>query len=325
MPHHLISLSPYNRLASEIEDAFTVKCTTPQIKYFSRGEIEVNLESTPQFHKDDTVTIICHNSDSVNNDIMQLCLTSNKITKSVKQIVAIIPLLYYARQHNTTESPFCLNLLHAAGINHIITLDLHGAIYRKYLPPDKHTPAIHNVLTTDFFIKHITSSSSYHQEIKERRLLIVAPDNGATQRATLIANTLRTKVIYLHKTRINGTTTVNLQQYTTQHNKSTNTPATIQNKTCIIIDDMVDSGDTIVAAAHALLEAGASKIIAYVTHAASNRYYNNVIKTTAISKLYVCHTANSKNNNSNKITFLDINSFFAQEINNIYHTQRICN
>ena len=190
-------------------------------------------------------------TQSVNEDIMELFLLCQAAKLSfAKTVHVILPNFPYARQDRVAEprepisAKLIATLLETAGADHVMTIDLHSKQIQGFfqIPVDA--------------ISGIPLFVDYFKTKKLKDLVVVAPDVGAAKRSKKFADALGADLAILHKTR-------------TKHHEAvvTEVVGDVKGKTCILFDDMIDTGSSLIPARSAVLKAGAnSQIYAAVTH-----------------------------------------------------------
>ena len=197
------------------------------------------------------VFILQSTSFPANDNLMELLILTDALRRSsARRITAVIPYYGYARQdrRSTGRTPISAklvaNLVTEAGVNRVITLDLHAAQIQGFfdIPTDNLYAA--PVITRDIRANYDTAKT-----------MIVSPDVGGVARARAIAQRLGADLAIVDKRRPRAGVS-----------EVMNIIGDVQGHDCILIDDIVDSGGTLVNAAEALLKAGATKVSAYITH-----------------------------------------------------------
>jgi ribose-phosphate pyrophosphokinase len=197
------------------------------------------------------------------------------------------------------------DLITKAGANRILTMDLHaGQIQGFFDIPVDHLyakPVLINVL-----------KNQYNEEIKEGSLLLVAPDSGATTMTRSYAKRVgNVPIAIIDKRR----ETPNISEVV---NIVSSVP--IENKTILMIDDLVDTGGTLIGAAEALIKVGAKKIDAQATHPVLSENAIQDIKDSSISNLFVTDTIPiSLLKMIDKIKIISVAPLFAEAIKEIHN------
>ena len=216
---------------------------------FSGGEQYIKFEETL---RGKSVYILQTATDQPDEDLMQLFLICQAARLSfAKDIHVVMPHFPYARQDRVAaprepiSAKLVAHLLEEAGANHVITLDLHSSQIQGFfsIPVDA-----------------LNAYSIFAQYFRQKKLpdpVVVSPDVGGAKRAKKLADMLGAELAIMHKTR-------------PQHQQAeiVEVVGEIEGKTCIIVDDMIDTGGSLVSAKNALVQRGANKdVYAAATHA----------------------------------------------------------
>ncbi len=251
-------------LASSIAEYLKISLIFADVKRFADGEINVRIQDDIV---GEDVYIIQSLAPLVNEYLMELFILSNVLREmGAREITAMIPYYAYARQDKDNQNLafFFATLLKASGVDRIITLDLHNPDICKFFPVKMDA-----LKATSLFAHDIQT------RFEDELITIVSPDEGGSERARCLAEQLGTEYIILRKIRVNGDVCV--------FNKETN----VKGKICLIVDDIVDSGATLMGAAEVLKRAGAREIHAYITHAVLSGNAVEKIKLAKIDSLTV--------------------------------------
>jgi ribose-phosphate pyrophosphokinase len=212
--------------------------------------MEVFVEIQENVRGED-VFVIQPTSYPANDHLMELLVTLDALKRaSARRITAVIPYYGYARQDRKTSSrspisaKLVANLITAAGADRVLTLDLHAPQIQGFfdIPVD-------NLYASPVLVKDVRES------LAKRDLVIVSPDVGGVLRARDIARRLDADLVIVDKRRERAGVS-----------EVVNIIGEVDGRCCILIDDIVDTAGTLCNAAVALVEAGASRVYAYVTH-----------------------------------------------------------
>ncbi|MGH9161860.1 MAG: ribose-phosphate diphosphokinase [Vicinamibacteraceae bacterium] len=237
------------QLAAAVAQALGVPLGSAVVDRFPDGEVTVQLEE-PVRRKD--VFIIQPTSPPVNDHLVELLAFADACRRaSAAQITAVVPYFGYARadkRHGRREpitASMVAVLLQAVGINHVITIDLHASQIEGFF---------------HIAVDGLTAVPLLCDAIGPRLpadTVLVSPDAGRLAMATDYAQRLQTAVVLLHKTRDTGAKT-----------HVTHLVGDVRRRTCLIVDDMIATGGTLVESIGTLLDAGArSGILIAATHA----------------------------------------------------------
>ncbi|GKU00640.1 ribose-phosphate pyrophosphokinase [Fusarium langsethiae] len=200
------------------------------------------------------------------------------------------------------------DLLTCAGADHIITMDLHDPQYQGFfdIPVD-------NLYGKALLQNYIQTNIQGHQNA-----VIVSPDAGGAKRATLIADSLKTDFALIHKER-------RPIRFTEHRNASMMLVGDVANRICILVDDIIDTGNTITRAAKLLKKEGATKVYALVTHGVFSGDSIARINASSIDKMLVTNSVPQEEHRRlcPKLEVLDISPVFAEAIRRVHHGESL--
>ena len=235
-------------LAEAISVCLDLPLTKASVRRFSDMEVFVEVHENV---RGEDVFVIQPTSYPANDHLMELLVTLDALKRaSARRITAVIPYYGYARQDRKTSSrspisaKLVANLITAAGADRVLTLDLHAPQIQGFfdIPVD-------NLYASPVLVKDIGES------LAKRDLVIVSPDVGGVLRARDIARRLDADLVIVDKRRERAGVS-----------EVVNIIGDVDGRCCILLDDIVDTAGTLCNAAVALVEAGASRVYAYVTH-----------------------------------------------------------
>ena len=255
----LISCNSNKELSKAIANHLKTELICADIKRFSDNEIFVEITENV---RGQDVFVIQSTSYPANDHIMELLITIDALKRaSAKRITAVIPYFGYARQDRKVaprtpiSAKLVANLITCAGANRVLTLDLHAGQIQGFfdIPVD-------NLYSSPVFAEDIRKNFEY------KNLVIVSPDVGGLVRARDMAKKINAELAIVDKRRPqSGVSEV------------MNIIGEVNNRNCLIVDDIVDSGGTLCNAAEALLEKGSKSVSAYITHGVlSNDAYKRI-------------------------------------------------
>ena len=239
----------FPEFAREVADHLGMRVGDVDIHEFANGEIYVRYRENV---RGSDVFVIQSHCEPVNDNIFeQLVLIDAAKRASAKRIVAVIPFYGYARQDRKARSrePITARLLAdmlvTAGADRVVSVDLHsGQIQGFFDKPLDHLTAL--PLLTGWLIEHYA----------DEHLVVASPDAGGVRLAQKFQSRLpNASIAFLAKTR-------------TAHNvaKTLALVGEVEGRTCVLVDDMIDTAGTICGAAEALMEQGAKEVLAVTTH-----------------------------------------------------------
>tara|TARA_Y100000768_G_C23915977_1_gene652387 strand:- start:16 stop:948 length:933 start_codon:yes stop_codon:yes gene_type:complete len=295
------------KLSKDICKQLKLKLVNTNIKRFADGEIYIEINENI---RGNSVFVIQSTSTPANDNLMELLLSIDALRRSsAKNITAVIPYFGYARQdrkvapRTSISAKVVSNLITGAGANRVLTVDLHAGQIQGFfdVPVD-------NLFTTPLFSRYIK------KKLKDKNIICVSPDVGGVQRTRGLATKIKADLAIIDKRRpAPGKSEV------------MNIIGNVKNKTCIIVDDIIDSGGTIVNAAKALKDNGATDVYVFITHAVLSNDATEKIKKSKIKKLIITDTIdNSKKIKDNsKIEVLSIASLMAEAIKRISNSTSV--
>lgn len=293
------------QLAEEIASIMGKPLGKATVNTFSDGEISVNLWETVRGVDCYIVQSTC---DPVNNNLMELLIMVDAMKRaSAGRINAVIPYYGYARQDRKTKardpitSKLVADLLVAAGVDRVVTMDLHAAQIQGYF----NIPVDH-LVGMPILVK-------YYKEKNLDDLVVVSPDHGSVTRARNVAQYLDCPIAIVDKRR-------------PEPNKSEimNIIGNIEGKNCILIDDMIDTAGTITNAANALKDLGAKAVYAGATHPILSGPAIERIENSAIEELVLLNTTPiAEAKKIDKMKILSVAPLFAEAMIRIFTNDSI--
>ena len=195
------------------------------------------------------------------------------------------------------------NLITKAGADRVVTVDLHAGQIQGFfdIPVD-------NLFATPIFARHVK------KKIKSKNLLCVAPDVGGTERARALGKLLNVGLAIVDKRRPKP-----------GQSQVMNVIGNVKDKTCIIVDDIIDSGGTIVNAAKALKDRGAKEVYVYITHGVLSGEAVKKIKNSVIRNLVITDTIDNleKVKSAKNIEVLSISGLMGEAIKRISNSTSV--
>lgn len=297
----LLACNSNKLLAQEIAKYLSLKLVDAEVKTFADHEIFVEIKENV---RGEDIFVIQSTSYPANDHIMELLIAIDALRRaSAKRITAVIPYFGYARQDRKVaprtpiSAKLVANLLTSAGVDRVLTLDLHAGQIQGFfdIPVD-------NLYSAPVFVSDI--KQNFHND----NLVVVSPDVGGLVRARAIAKKINADLAIVDKRRpVAGVSEV------------MNIIGEVENRECIIVDDMVDSGGTLCNAAEALLERGARSVHAYITHGVLSGKAHEKIANSKLKNLVITNSIqpNEQNLAVKNIRIINIASLLGQAINNI--------
>ena len=294
-------------LSKNIAKYLKSKLVNSSIRKFADGEIYIEINENI---RGNSIFIIQSISSPANDNLMELLLCIDALKRSsAKNITAVIPYFGYARQdrkvvpRTSISAKLVSNLITKAGADRIVTVDLHAGQIQGFfdIPVD-------NLFATPIFARHI------RKKIKSKKIICVAPDVGGTERARALGKLLNAELAIVDKRRPKP-----------GQSQVMNVIGDVKNKTCILVDDIIDSGGTIVNAAAALKKRGAKEVFVYITHGVLSGDAVKKIQKSAIKKLVITDTINNgeKTKNIKNIEVLPISALMGEAIKRISNSTSV--
>ena len=298
--HKIFAANSHPELADEISSIIGKPLGEAKVSKFSDGEISVGLGETV---RGCDCYIIQSTCDPVNDNLMELLIMIDAMKRaSAGRISAVMPYYGYARQDRKAKArdpitaKLVADMLVAAGADRVVTMDLHAAQIQGYF-----TIPVDHLVGLPLMI-------NYFEKNKPKDLVIVSPDHGSVPRARNMAEPLGCPIAIVDKRR-------------PEPNKSEimNIIGDIENKNCILVDDMIDTAGTITNAANALKEMGAASVRACATHPVLSGPAIDRIRDSAIEELVLLNTMPIPEEKKLPIMkIISVGPIFAEAINRIH-------
>ena len=294
-------------LSQKISKFLKNRLVNSNIRKFADGEIYIEINENI---RGNSIFLIQSVSSPANDNLMELLLSIDALKRSsAKNITAVIPYFGYARQdrkvvpRTSISAKLVSNLIAKAGADRVVTVDLHSGQIQGFfdIPVD-------NLFATPIFARHIK------KKLKRNNIICVAPDVGGTARARALGKLLNVDLAIVDKRRpAPGKSEV------------MNVIGNVKNKTCILVDDIIDSGGTIVNAASELKKRGAKDVHVYVTHGVLSGNAVEKIKKSSIKNLVVTDTIDNsiKVKKAKNIEVLTISNLVGEAIKRISNSTSV--
>jgi len=302
---HLMSGRANLPLAQEIADRLGVELGNANLAEFANGELHTrfgdSVRGTDVFI---VQTHVSTNGMSVNDAIMEhLIMVDAAKRASAKRITAVAPFYGYARQDRKSEgrepitAKLIANMFSAAGANRLISVDLHsGQIQGFFDGPVDHLTAM------PVLVRYMSGLGD--------DLVIVSPDAGRVKVAERYANQLGADLAIVHKRRVKGHKNMV---------EARDVVGEVEGRTCVLIDDMIDTGGTIVTAAQQLAARGATSIYAACTHGVFSGSAIQRLDESCIEKVVMTNTLPlPPEKQSPKIEVLSVAGVIADAIDAVF-------
>ncbi|MCT8977498.1 ribose-phosphate diphosphokinase [Clostridium sp. CX1] len=290
-------------LAKDIADMLGLSVGDANVCTFSDGEISVNINETV---RGTDVFVIQSTNHPVNDNLMELLIMIDAFKRaSAGRITAVMPYYGYARQDRKAKArdpitaKLVADILTAAGADRVLTMDLHAAQIQGYF----NIPLDH-LLGAPILAKYFVQKGFAERE----DIVVVSPDLGSVTRARKFADKLHAPIAIIDKRRPKANVS-----------EIMNVIGDIQDKTVILIDDMIDTAGTITNGANALVKMGAKEVYACCTHAVLSGPAIERINESAIKELVMLNTIKLPEDKIlDKFKTLSVAPVFAEAIKRIY-------
>jgi ribose-phosphate pyrophosphokinase len=303
---HLVSGRANLPLAQAIASCLGVDLGEANLDSFANGELHCRFGESVRGM--DVFVIQSHGAAddmSVNDAILEhLIMVDAARRASAKRITAVMPFYGYARQDRKSEgrepitAKLVANMFAAAGATRLVSVDLHSGQIQGFIDqPFDHLTAM------PVLVDHIASAM-------DDDIVVVSPDAGRVKVAERYANALHADLAIVHKRRVRGEKNVV---------EAKEVVGNVEGRTCVLIDDMIDTGGTLVAAAQVLVEQGARQVHAAATHGVLSGPAIDRLKNSAIHKVVVTDTLPlPPEKQIDKIEVLSVASIIADAIDAVF-------
>ena len=290
-------------LASSIAAHLDKDLGKVNIRHFSDGEFQPSYEESVRGKE----VFIVQSTLPPSDNMMELLLLIDAARRaSAKRIVAVIPYFGFARQDRKDKPRVAIgaklmaNLLHAAGVDRVMTMDLHADQIQGFFE----VPVDHLFATTVFvpYIKENLSTDN---------IIMAAPDTGGTKRASVYAKFLNVDLAISYK-----------QRKVANQVDSMTVIGDVEGKDVILVDDIIDTAGTLSKAADMLMEKGAKSVRAFITHPVLSGPAYDRLEASSLKELIVTDTIPLKRK-SDKIKVVSVAPLFADVIHRLLQDKSI--
>ena len=289
-------------LAEKIADLYGSPLGEVNVSRFSDGEFSPSFDESV---RGCDVFLIQSTCAPIENLFELLLMIDAAKRASAHYITAVIPYFGYARSDRKDKprvaigSKMVANLLSAAGVTRVMTMDLHAPQIQGFF---------------DVPVDHLDASTIFVPYIKSLNLpnlLIAAPDMGGVHRAREYAKYFNAEMAIIDKHRKRANEIESMQII-----------GDVKGKDVVLVDDIVDTAGTLSKASQMVMDEGAASVRAFCTHPVLSGKAYERIENSALSELIVCDTIPVKDNNS-KISVLSVSELFAKAIHKVYAYESI--
>ena len=288
-------------LAQEIAAHLGIELGQASVGRFSDGEVAVEIRQNVRARD---VFVVQPTCSPTNENLMELLIMVDALKRaSARRITAVIPYFGYARQDRrprSTRVPISAkvvaNLLETVGVERVLTMDLHADQIQGFfdIPVD-------NIYASPVLLSDVQSK-------KHPNLVVISPDVGGVVRARALAKQLGCDLAIIDKRR----PTANVSEVM-------HVIGEIEGRTCVIMDDMIDTAGTLVKAAEVLKDRGARSVVAYCTHPVFSGPAVDRIKASQMDEVVITNTIalSDEARACTKIRQLSVAFLFAETIRRI--------
>ena len=297
----IIACNSNRPLADAISAYLRLPLSRASVRRFSDMEVFVEIDENV---RGEDVFVIQSTSYPANDNLMELLVILDALRRgSARRVTAVMPYFGYARQDRKSgprtpiSAKLVANLITTAGADRVLTLDLHAAQIQGFF---------------DIPVDNLYAAPVFTKDIRERfdgnDLMIVSPDVGGVVRARLLAARLNSDLAIIDKRRERAGVSEVMHII-----------GDVEDRKCILIDDIVDSAGTLCNAAHALMNAGAHSVCAYTTHGVLSGGAVARVSASPLQKLVITDSiaATEAVRVSNNIEQLTIAPLMAEAIRRI--------
>ena len=277
------------------------------VRRFSDGEVMVEIAENV---RGGDVFVIQSTCTPVNDHLMELLLMLDALRRaSAKRITAVVPYYGYARQDRKVSprvpisAKLVADLITVAGALRVLTIDLHAGQIQGFfdIPVD-------NLFATPVLLKHVQG------RVANGSVAVVAPDPGGVERARAFAKRLDVPLAIIDKRRGRANEVTEMRVV-----------GSVEGQAAILVDDIVDTAGTLVAATAALRDAGATEVIACCTHAVLSGPAISHIEQSDLTSLVVTDTVplRPEGRQCAKITVLSVAQLLGEAIRRTHHEESV--
>jgi ribose-phosphate pyrophosphokinase len=304
----VFSGNAHSQLAKEIAKELAIRLGDADVSKFSDGEISVEINENVR-GKD--VFIIQPTSAPTNSNLMELLFMADALRRaSAARITAVIPYFGYARQDRRVRSSrvpisakLVADMIAESGVDRVLTVDLHSEQIQGFF---------------DISVDNIYGSPVLLDDIERRNydnVMVVSPDIGGVVRARALAKQLNDAdlaIIDKRRPKANVSEVMNII-------------GEVEGRTCILMDDMVDTAGTLCSAAKALKDGGAARVIAYCTHPVLSGKALDNINSSELDELVVTDTIplNEETKKCSKVRQLSMAKLLAEAMRRVRNEESI--
>jgi len=294
-------------LANEVAKSLRIQLSDSLVSTFSDGEINIEIRENVRGHD---VFIIQPTCEPTHRNLMELVLMVDALRRSsAERITAVVPYFGYARQDRRVRSvrvpisaKVVADMLSNAGVDRVLTVDLHAEQIQGFF-----NCTVDNIYGAPVLLDDI-------QRQNYKNLQVVSPDVGGVVRARAVAKQLGCDLAIIDKRRPSA-----------NESEVMNLIGEVEGRTCLLIDDIVDTAGTLCKAAEALKKFGAEKVVAYATHAVLSGKAIDNISNSSLDNLVVTNSIplNDEAKKCDKIRTLTLGKLLGESVRRLSNEESI--
>lgn len=272
---------------------------------FKDGELRVQInENLRGYH----VFVVQSLSYTINDHLMELCLILDTLKRcNVKEVTVIVSFLGYSRQDKKDKprtpisAKVVADIIQVCGLDRIVTIDLHAPQIQGFF-----NCPVDNLYASKLLLEHMNNNP--------KNLVIVSPDKGGVERASYYAKKLNCGLAFCYKHRDKPNEIAEMKLI-----------GDVKEKTCILVDDIIDTGSTLVKAADILKSNGSRNVEVFATHGVFSGESVQKLTSSYIDKINITNTINlpTKILKNNKFNIINVDEMIAEAIVKIYRKESI--
>ena len=294
------------QLAQDICEYLRLPLGRWKLTRFADGEIYIQIQENV---RGTDVFVIQPTCTPVNENIMEMLIAVDAIKRSsAARITAVLPYYGYARQDRKDKprvpitAKLVADLLQAAGVDRVLAMDLHAPAIQGYF---------------DLPVDHLLAAPVLLDWIDQQRfenLTIVSPDAGGVERARFYAKRLRADLAIIDKRRVQANVA-----------ETMNVIGEVEDRTCVIVDDLVDTAGTLIGSVKALKEKGARSVVACFTHAVLSGPAMERLESDELDRVVVTDTIRLSEEKARnpKIVVLSVANLLGEAIARIHSNSSV--
>jgi ribose-phosphate pyrophosphokinase len=295
-------------LAKRVAYQLRIDLGTADVDRFSDGEIRVEIRENVRGRD---VFLLQSTCAPTNDNLMEMMVMADAIKRaSASRITAVLPYFGYARQDRRPRSArvpitakVVADMLAVAGVNRVLTVDLHADQIQGFF-----NVPVDNVYASPLLVDHALAQQFHNP-------MVISPDVGGVARARAIAKMINDVDLAI----------IDKRRSVANESEVMNVIGDVAERTCIIIDDIVDTAGTLCQAAVALKNNGASQVVAYITHAVLSGPAIERIEDSALDAIYVTDTIplSERAKRCERIVQLSLDRLLAEAIRRVSNEESV--